>query len=100
MMLKQITKRDLAIKLNMAYPEVSISKGEKIIDHLVSNILVAVKENQPVKIPRLGTFVLKKIKGRKVMNPATKEIINTKPYLAIKFRASGIAKSFIRSPRQ
>ena len=45
-----MTKKDLAIKMSEAFPDVSVNRATKIIEHLISNILLTVKQNDPVKI--------------------------------------------------
>lgn len=91
-----MTNKEISFKIHQIYPEISALKITKILERMVNIITETVRQNEPVKISRLGVFVLKNIKGREGVNPRTKEKMMIPEYRAIKFRASDTIKKEIK----
>jgi len=85
-----MTKTQLVTKLSEAG---SVSKKESaaILDALADIVIKSVKKGEPVKMPQLGTFRLRKMKARMGRNPQTGEAIKIPARKKVGFT---VAKSF------
>ena len=91
-----LTKKDL---INSIYMQIGFSKkiSENLLEDFLSIILEEIIINKKVKIPKFGTFILKKKNSRIGRNPKTleKKIINERN--VILFKASKYLKNYINN---
>jgi DNA-binding protein HU-beta len=85
-----MTKTQLVTKLSEAG---SVSKKESaaILDALADIVIKSVKKGEPVKMPELGTFRLRKMKARMGRNPQTGEALKIPARKKVGFT---VAKTF------
>ena len=89
-----LTKKDI---INSIYMQLGFSKkiSENILEDLLSIILDELQTNKKVKIPKFGTFILRKKNERIGRNPKTKEKKIISARNVILFKPSKILKNYI-----
>tara|TARA_B100001540_G_C15191309_1_gene366538 strand:+ start:187 stop:480 length:294 start_codon:yes stop_codon:yes gene_type:complete len=91
-----LTKKEI---INSIYMQIGFSKkiSENLLEDFLSIILEEIIINKKVKIPKFGTFILKKKNSRIGRNPKTleKKIINERN--VILFKASKYLKNYINN---
>jgi len=85
-----MTKSQLVSKLAEA-GGVSRKQADEILGGLIDNVVKSVKKGEPVKIPGLGIFRLRKMKPRMGRNPRTGEAIKIPARKKVGF---SVAKTF------
>ena len=91
-----MNRKDLARNLASVYPRLSVYEAESIIEHLFYIIRRFVGMNDPVHIPKFGTFILVRVKSRRVANPKTGEKITIPSHTEIRFRPSKDFKAVVK----
>ena len=86
-----MTKADL-IDSVARRTEMPRQKAEEIVNGLIDDIVVALKNGDKVNISGFGTFSVSERKGRIGRNPKTGETIEIAPSRAAKFKAGKILK--------
>lgn len=61
--------------------------------YLIGEIVRELKKNQKFTLPSFGTFVVRKTKARKGLNPRTGEPIRVKAGKTVRFKASPTLKT-------
>ena len=91
-----LTKKDI---INSLYLQIGYSKNitENILEDLFNIIFDELKKNGKVKIPKFGTFTVRKKKSRIGRNPKTKEIKTISERNVILFKPSKEFKKKINS---
>ena len=91
-----LTKKEI---INSIYMQIGFSKkiSENLLEDFLSIILEEIIINKKVKIPKFGTFILKKKNSRIGRNPKTleKKIINERN--VILFKPSKYLKNYINN---
>jgi len=87
-----MNQQKLAKEITNFITGVPKDKINQIIDCIGLIITIQVKENRKVKINKLGTFCLKKVKAKKIFNINTKIIGKTAEYKTIKLQVSTTTK--------
>ena len=91
-----LTKKEI---INSIYMQIGFSKkiSENLLEDFISILLEEIIKNKKVKIPKFGTFILKKNNLRIVRNPKTLEKKIIKERNVILFRASKYLKNCINN---
>ncbi len=89
-----LTKKDI---INSVYMQLGFSKKilENLIEDFLSILLDELIENKKVKIPKFGTFILRRKKSRIGRNPKTLEKKIIKERNVVLFKPSNILKKYI-----
>jgi DNA-binding protein HU-beta len=86
-----MTKSDLIERL-AAKAEVTRPRAEELIDFLLENVTVALKQGEKVNISGFGTFTVSARKARTGRNPKTGEPIEIPASRSAKFKAGKTLK--------
>ncbi len=91
---KPMTKTDM---IDRIAKDAGISKvaAKAALESFVKTCVHEVKLNRPFRVAGLGTFVLKKSKARKGVNPATGEAIKIKAKKRMAFKPSAQVKALL-----
>ena len=91
-----LTKKDI---INSIYLQIGVSKNliEILLDDLLNLIIINLKNNKKVKIPKFGTFSLRFKNSRIGRNPKTKEKKIISGRNVILFKPSNEFKKFINT---
>jgi DNA-binding protein HU-beta len=91
---KPMTKADMIDKIAKD-TEISKAQAKIALESFVDMCQKEVKAGRPFRVSGLGTFVLKKVKARKGVNPATGEQIKIKASKRMAFRPSSQVKDLL-----
>lgn len=69
-----------------------LKNATKALDALTASIVKAMKEGESVALVGFGTFIVREVKARQGINPATKQIIVIPAKRVVKFRPGTILK--------
>ena len=86
-----MTKSDLIERL-AAKAELTRPRAEELIDFLLENVTVALKQGEKVNISGFGTFTVSARKARTGRNPKTGEPIEIPASRSAKFKAGKTLK--------
>jgi DNA-binding protein HU-beta len=89
-----MTKSQLLTKLAET-TDLSRKQADAVVTALVDNVTKSVKKGEPLKIPGLGIFRLRKMKARIGRNPQTGEPINIPARKKVGFTVSKILKETV-----
>ncbi len=89
---KPMTKADMIDKIAKD-TEISKAQAKIALESFVDMAQKEVKVGRPFRVSGLGTFVLRKVKAHKGVNPATGERIQIAASKRMAFRTSGKAKN-------
>lgn len=91
-----MTRKDLA---DAIHGKLGFSKRESsdIVDYFFDTVKNALKKGDPVKLPRFGSFYVKKTKAKKGRNPVTGEVVDIPPRSKIAFKPSRILRAAANS---
>ena len=89
-----MTKSQLVSKLAEA-GGVSRKQADDVLTGLIDNVVKSVKKGEPVKIPGLGIFRLRKMKARMGRNPQTGEPIKIPARKKVGFSVAKVFKQTV-----
>jgi DNA-binding protein HU-beta len=91
-----MTKGELIEKIHESHSETLTKKvvGE-IVDHLFTNLAVAIRKESRFSYPQFGTFSVKKRKARKGRNPQTGAVIDIPSSKTVGFKPSPTLKKSV-----
>jgi DNA-binding protein HU-beta len=87
-----MTKAELIKAIHKANKDLSEKKIEQLTGAVFSSLRSSIKREGRVSYPGFGVFTVRNRKGRKVRNPATREIMTLKPTKTVGFRPAPALK--------
>ena len=75
--------------------ELTGTAGNKAATEVISAIVRELKKNGRFTLPSFGTFIVRKTKARKGLNPRTGEAIKVKAGKTVRFKASPTLKKVV-----
>lgn len=91
---KPLTKADMIDRIAKD-TDISKAQAKTALETFVDMCQKEVKVGRPFRVSGLGTFVLRKVKARKGVNPATGEQIKIKASRRMAFRPSSQVKDLL-----
>ena len=95
-MAADVNKKTIVETIVAKNPSLSKKAAGEIIDLIFNDISQAVKADKKVDISGFGKFVLKHVKARTGINPATKETIQIAASKKPAFRPAKAFKEFVK----
>lgn len=75
--------------------EVTAAAAHRATKDLVEAIVKEMKKSGKFTLPSFGTFIVRKTKARKALNPRTGESIRVKAGKTVRFKASPVLKKSV-----
>jgi DNA-binding protein HU-beta len=75
--------------------EVTAAAANRTTNNLIDAIVKEMKRTGKFKLPSFGTFIVRKMKARKALNPRTGESIRVKAGKTVRFKASPVLKKSV-----
>ena len=75
--------------------EVTGTTAARATNQLIDAIVKELKRNGKFTLPSFGTFIVRKTRARKAMNPRTGEAIRVRAGKTVRFKASPVLKKAI-----
>ena len=90
-----MTKRELILKM-ADDSGITRKDTEKVLNAFISEVTLALKKKEQVRLFDLGTFLVKKRKARNGRNPKTGEIIKIKAKMVPVFRPAKALREAVK----
>jgi integration host factor subunit beta len=86
--MNKVTMSDIVNQQVEDHPEVSKKLLHEIIETAFEDLIVSLKNSDPVYIHNLGTFTVKRTNPRKARNPKTGEAVDVPAKYVVRYRMS------------